>query len=45
MSVFTLSKSARADLKQIAIYTQKKWGAAQVQRRSYIAVDRIATGF
>lgn len=34
MSAFTLSKKAKADLKTIAIYTQKRWGKAQ--REIYI---------
>lgn len=34
MSSFSVSKAARADLKNIAAYTQKTWGAKQ--RRAYI---------
>lgn len=34
MNLFTLSKAARADLKQIATYTQKVWGSGK--RRTYI---------
>ncbi|MES9828408.1 MAG: type II toxin-antitoxin system RelE/ParE family toxin [Candidatus Thiodiazotropha sp.] len=34
MSSFFLTSAARADLKSIAIYTQKTWGSSQ--RRSYI---------
>ncbi|WP_416308065.1 type II toxin-antitoxin system RelE/ParE family toxin [Neptunicella sp. SCSIO 80796] len=34
MSSFTVSKSALADLKNIAIYTQKRWGAEQ--RKTYL---------
>lgn len=34
MSSFSVSRAARADLKNIAAYTQKTWGAEQ--RRTYI---------
>lgn len=34
MSSFSLTNSARADLKSIAVYTQKTWGSGQ--RKSYI---------
>lgn len=34
MSTFSVSRAARADLKNIAAYTQKVWGAEQ--RRTYI---------
>jgi toxin ParE1/3/4 len=34
MNSFFVSRAARADLKNIAAYTQKTWGA--VQRRTYI---------
>jgi len=34
VSSFFVSRAARADLKNIAAYTQKTWGA--VQRRAYI---------
>ena len=34
MSLFLVSRTARADLKNIAAYTQKTWDAEQ--RRSYI---------
>lgn len=34
MSSFSLTNAARADLKSIAVYTQKTWGSSQ--RRSYI---------
>ena len=34
MDTFTLSNKAKADLKSIAIYTQRKWGKAQ--RKIYI---------
>jgi len=34
MTSFTVSRAARADLKNIAAYTQKTWGANQ--RRIYI---------
>ncbi|MFT7389192.1 MAG: toxin ParE1/3/4 [Candidatus Endobugula sp.] len=34
MNAFFVSRAARADLKNIAAYTQKTWGA--VQRRAYI---------
>ena len=34
MGAFTLTKKAKADLKSIATYSQKKWGKAQ--RRIYI---------
>lgn len=34
MSLFLLSRAARADLKNIAAYTQKIWGTEQ--RRAYI---------
>lgn len=34
MSSFDVSKAARADLKNIAAYTQKTWGASQ--RRKYL---------
>ena len=34
MSSFLVSRAARADLKNIAAYTQKTWGAEQ--RRAYI---------
>jgi toxin ParE1/3/4 len=34
MSSFDVSKAARADLKNIAAYTQKTWGACQ--RRKYL---------
>ena len=34
MSSFTLTKKAKADLKSIAIYTQRKWGKAQ--RKIYL---------
>ena len=34
MSSFSLTNAARADLKSIAVYTQKTWGASQ--RKSYI---------
>ena len=34
MSLFSVSRAARADLKNIAAYTQKTWGAEQ--RRTYI---------
>lgn len=34
MSSFSVSKAALADLKDIAAYTQKTWGA--VQRRKYL---------
>lgn len=34
MSTFTLTTKARADLKWIAIYTQRKWG--KEQRKIYI---------
>lgn len=33
MGVFTLTEKAKADLKSIAAYTQRKWG--KEQRRSY----------
>jgi toxin ParE1/3/4 len=29
MAIFTLTNKAKADLKSIAIYTQKKWGRQQ----------------
>ncbi|MES9861223.1 MAG: type II toxin-antitoxin system RelE/ParE family toxin [Candidatus Thiodiazotropha sp. LLP2] len=34
MSAFSVSRAARADLKNIAAYTQKVWGAEQ--RRTYL---------
>lgn len=34
MSLFSVSRAARADLKNIAAYTQKTWGVEQ--RRAYI---------
>ncbi|MDY0208256.1 MAG: type II toxin-antitoxin system RelE/ParE family toxin [Pseudomonas sp.] len=34
MSLFSVSRAARADLKNIAAYTQKTWGAEQ--RKAYI---------
>jgi plasmid stabilization system protein ParE len=34
MSSFSLTNAARADLKSIAVYTQKTWGLSQ--RRNYI---------
>ena len=34
MSAFSASRAARADLKSIATYTQKVWGAEQ--RRTYL---------
>ena len=34
MSSFSLTNAARADLKSIAVYTQKTWGSSQ--RKSYI---------
>jgi len=34
MTPFAVSKAARADLKNIAVYTQKVWGAEQ--RRTYL---------
>ncbi len=34
MSLFSVSRAARADLKNIAAYKQKTWGAEQ--RRTYI---------
>ena len=34
MNLFTLSNAARADIKQIATYTQKVWGSGK--RRTYI---------
>lgn len=34
MSAFSVSRAARADLKNIAAYTQKNWGAKQ--RRTYL---------
>lgn len=34
MSTFSVSRAARADLKNIASYTQKVWGAEQ--RRTYL---------
>jgi toxin ParE1/3/4 len=34
MNSFFVSRAARADLKNIAAYTQKNWGA--VQRKAYI---------
>lgn len=34
MTTFSVSKAARADLKNIAAYTQKVWGAEQ--RRTYL---------
>lgn len=34
MGSFTLSNSAKADLKSIAAYTQRKWG--KEQRRTYL---------
>ena len=35
MNLFEVSKAARSDLKNIAAYTQKNWGAKQ--RRVYLA--------
>lgn len=34
MTVFSVSRAARADLKNVAAYTQKVWGAEQ--RRAYL---------
>ena len=34
MGSFVLTNSAKADLKSIAVYTQRKWG--KTQRRTYI---------
>ena len=34
MRIFTLTKKAKADLKSIAVYTQKKWG--KDQRKTYL---------
>lgn len=34
MNAFSVSRAARADLKNIAAYTQKVWGAGQ--RRTYL---------
>ncbi len=34
MTAFSVSRSARADLKNVAAYTQKVWGAEQ--RRTYL---------
>ncbi len=34
MSAFTLTRKAKADLKSIAIYTQRKWG--KEQRKIYV---------
>jgi len=34
MHSFTLTKKARADLKSVAVYTQRKWG--KVQREIYL---------
>ena len=40
MSSFDLSKSAHADLKSIATYTQERWGVRQ--RNAYLKeIDRI----
>lgn len=34
MNSFSVSRAARADLKNIAAYTQKTWGASQ--RKTYL---------